>query len=142
MEILPIVRKDFGLQTHRVRHFDATVPGSMTKKDLENTKFWDNVASDFLMGAEVRCVADDMSFVATGICTYAEGTTVKIAIISFDKLDSVDVEKASPDFSAKLCGSKKWCIFKNADDTMIKEDIATKAEAERFISDYVKALAA
>lgn len=134
---------DFGAEQHKVPKFSVNVSGGLTKKDLEDVGLWVNFAKNMTMGCEVRCLADDMSFVAYGICTFVQGTTAKIKIITMHKLDAVDYEAFSDeasDFEAKLCGPKKWCIIKKSTGEYIREGISTQLECLRDLEDYKKAL--
>lgn len=135
----------FGAIQHEVPRFGATVPGTLTKDDLEDPDLWVHVARNMTMGCDIRCIADDMSFVAFGTCTFAQGSMVKIKIYSFNELDVVDYDSVSDEaskFIVKLRGPRKWCIVNNETGEVVKEDIADKATAERELSDYHKALRA
>jgi len=134
---------DFGLVSHKITQFDANVSGVLKKIDLEDPDLWVNVANKMIMGSEVRCLADDMSFVAYGICTFAQGSTAKIKIISMHKLDVVSTETSATELSGyeiKLRGPKKWCLIKQSTGEIIKEGIATSTFAMKEMEDYVKAL--
>ena len=141
LKVNPLRPSDFGTVEHKVNRFNAEVPGEYADH-LENPELWVNCASKMEMGCEVRCIADDMSFVAYGICTFAQGSTVKIKILKFHELDAVDPEMADDDYELKLCGSKKWCIRKTSDGSVIKEGMATQLEGMRELDDYKKALRA
>lgn len=139
----PLRTDEFGLVTHRVTQFDANVPGHTSKEDLESPEFWVNVANKLIMGSEIRCLADDMSFVAYGICTFVQGSTAKIKINVIHKLDQVnydDYDSNAGAYETKLRGPKKWCIVKSTTGEVIKEDMPTKAIAEKELEDYQKAL--
>lgn len=134
---------DFGLISHKVTQFSATVSGQLKKVDLEDPNLWVNVANKMIMGSEIRCLADDMSFIAYGICTFAQGSTAKIKIISMHKLDSVDYEEMSGesgDYECKLRGPKKWCIVQRSTGDVIKDGMATQLIAMKELKDYEQAL--
>lgn len=134
---------EFGLMSHKVSQFNANVSGALSKADLENPDLWVNVANKMVMGSEVRCLADDMSFVAQGICTFAQGSTAKIKIISMHKLDVVesDVKVGEMgDYMIKMRGPKKWCLIQKTTGDIIKEGIATQTFAMKEMEDYIKAL--
>lgn len=140
----PIRPASFGASAHRVRQFNAEVSGKLTKKDLENPALWSLVAKNLTMGnTEIRCIADDMSFVAFGVVTYAQGTTAKIVIYAFHKLDEVDrAEVVDPldDYIVDIMGAKKWCIVKKSTGEVIKEDMDTQLIAVRELVEYKKVL--
>lgn len=140
--IVPLRPAEFGLIEHKARRFNAEVSGKFTAKELEDPALWVNCAQKLQMGAEIRCIADDMSFVAYGICTFAQGSTAKIKIIAMHKLDAVDHIDTGPagDFEVKFRGPKKWSIINNKTGEVVKEDIATQLECLRDLEDYKKAL--
>lgn len=141
----PVRRGDFGLSTHRSQRFDATVPGTLTKADLENGDLWSLVSPQIGEGAEIRVLADDFSFVATLLVTFVKGTDVRTKIVQHVKLEDVDQEalhNQAGDYEVKLCGTKKWCIRKRDDGTIVKQDMATQVEALKELEDYERALAA
>ena len=143
IKVDPLRPADAGLFEHRVTRLDAAVPGGYTIDQLEDPALWVNIASKMTMGCEVRCLADDMSFVAYGICTFAQGTTVKIKIYDIHKLDQVDADEMgdiASDYKVKLQGSKKWCLIKKSTGEHIKEGIATQLDATREMEDYKRAL--
>jgi len=144
-KVSPLNSGDFGAIEHKVPRFNADVSGKLTKEDLENPDLWAHVARSMVMGCDVRCIADDMSFVAFGICTFAQGASVKIKIYSFTELDEVNYDEMNDDaakFIIKLRGPKKWCLVNNENGDIVKEDIPTQLEAMRELTDYQKALRA
>jgi len=144
-KISALMPGDFGAIEHKVPRFNADVPGTLTKEDLENPDLWAHVGRSMTMGCDVRCMADDMSFVAFGTCTFAQGSSVKIKIYSFNELDEVNYDEMNDEaakFIIKLRGSKKWCIVNNENGDIVKTDIPTQLEAMRELTDYQKALRA
>ena len=144
IEIDPIRPASFGAAAHQVRQFNAEVSGKLTKKDLENPALWSLVAKNFSMGdTEIRCIADDLSFVAYGIVTHAQGTTAKVIIHSFHELDEVDRDEVVDpldDYVVEMRGAKKWCVIKKSSGEVIMQDIATQLSAQRELADYKKVL--
>lgn len=134
---------EFGLMSHKVTQFSANVPGHLTKAELEDPDLWVNVANKMIMGSEVRCLADDMSFVAYGVCTFSQGSTAKVKIISLHKLDVVDSNEQAGqmgDYMIKMRGPKKWCLIQVSTGDVIKEGIATQTFAMKEMEDYIQAL--
>jgi len=140
----PIRPGSFGAATHQVRQFNAEVSGKLTRKELEDPALWTLVAKHLTIGnTEVRCIADDLSFLAHGIVTYAQGTTAKINIYAFHQLDEVnrnEVVDPLDDYVAEMKGARKWCIVKKSTGEIIKEDIDTQLDAQRELADYKKVL--
>lgn len=143
VKIKGLMPGDFGAIEHKVPRFNADVPGHLTKDDLENPDLWVNVARGMTMGCDIRCIADDMSFVAFGTCTFAQGSSVKVKIYSFNELDKVDYDAMADEagrFITKFRGPKKWSIVNNETGEIVKEDIQDQVTAVRELADYQKAL--
>lgn len=143
LTVTPLRPANFGLIIHRVREFSATVPGAFSVAELEDSNLWANVAGQMEMGSEVRCIADDMSFVARGICTFSQGALAKIRIYQFTELDKVDYDTANDaasDYAIKLCGPLKWCIVQKSTGDRVKEGIDKQVDAMRELEDYQRAL--
>ena len=134
----------FGARAHKVHDFNVIVDGGLTAEDLEDPKFWVNVAKNFEMGnTEIRIQAYDLSFIAHGICTYVGGTTARIKIYSFIKLDEVshnNIIDPVDEYIVKMMGPKKWCIVNNSNGEVIKENLETQLIAMQELSDFKKAL--
>jgi hypothetical protein len=142
-QLIPLKPAEFSLFEHSTRKFNATVPGGSSEEDLENPDLWVNCAQKMEMGDEVRCLADDMSFVAYGICTFVQGSVAKIKIIAGYELDAVDYEAVADEasnFECKQRGPKKWCIINKKNGDIVKEMIPTQLQAMKELADYQKAL--
>ena len=144
VQLDPIRPAEFGAVQHKVRQFSAQVSGNLTKEDLETPALWSLVAKHLSAGdSEVRCIADDMSFIAYGIVTYAQGTTAKIKITSFHKLDDVNPDEVVDpldDYIIKMRGQEKWCVMRKSTGEVIKKGIATQAEALKELDEYKRVL--
>jgi len=145
----PIRPADFGLVSHRVRHFDATVSGTFGANNGEALEFsntWAFVAKQIQAGDEIRVLADDCSFRAELLCTYALGTEVKMKLIHFLPVDEVDYEKLNVNTGdyqvVQRTGIKKWCIIKTSTGEEIKDRIPTQSQAFRELEDYIRSMAA
>ena len=143
-EIDPIRPAAFGAAAHQVRYFNAEVSGKLTKEDLESPKLWSLVAKHFTMGdTEVRMIADDLSFIAFGVVTYAQGTTAKVMVYAFHQLEEVnhdEVVDPLDDYVVQMKGVKKWCIIQKSTGEIIKEGIPTQLDAQRELQEYKRVL--
>lgn len=135
--------KDFGLAQHEYQQFHATIhPHRNTEELLTEPSYWAHVAGKMQMGCEIRCLAEDFSWRATLVCTFAQGTVVRLKLIDFTPLDHVEVDVQNDDYEVKLRGMRKWSIVKKDTGEVVQEDIATKAEAIKSLQDFIRALAA
>ena len=142
--VAPLRPGEFGLTEHVMRHFCATVASLHVADDLEDPRFWGLVAAQLAPGTEVRVVAEDFSFRAVMLCTYKNGSDVRMKTVEYKQLEAVSydsVEDTQPYF-VKNCGPKKWCIIKRETGEKVIENIASQSLAHRELEDYLKMLAA
>ena len=141
--ITPIKPTEFQTAEHRYRRFDCIAPKGITQKDLENPELWCNVAPQIKMHDEVRVIAEDHSFVAYLLCTFAQGTDARLKIVGGADLhdeESEQIELSSSKYEIKLCGAKKFCILNKETGEVIRENLAKKSIAERELEEYIAAL--
>lgn len=143
-DVSPIHPGNCGLQQHRFAMYDVTVPRLMDKELLENKNLWVHIARRLQPGSEVRVIAEDCSFRAVLLCTYAEGSETRMKVVEYTALDAVDYDEMSSQtekYQVKQKGILKWCIVNMETGENIKEKIPTQAEATRELMEYKKALA-
>lgn len=136
--------QNFGLQSHKYNLFSAIVPAATTKKDLEDGKFWSNVANKLQSGDELRCLSDNSDFVARLIVLFVNGTDVRVKCESYIKLDDVKLEtyNADPDYEIKNGGAAGWWIKKKSTSEKVLYGIKTQALAFQALAEYKQSLAA
>ena len=135
--------KDFGLAQHEYQQFHATVHSHRkTEELLTEPSYWAHVAGKMQMGSEIRVLATDLSWRAVLICTFSQGTVVRLKLIDFTQLDDVEVDVQNDDYEVRLRGMRKWSIVKKDTAEIVQEDIPTKAEAIKALQDFIRALAA
>jgi len=140
----PVLTKDFGQASHRIKMFDAVVPVGTKPEELTDPKLWGNVARNFDIGCEIRVLCEDYSYRAQLLCTYVQGSELRLTMIQFNSLDIVSYDEiiSSEEYMIKQRGISKWCIIKKSTGEVIQEKIATQAEAYKQLEDYKRALAA
>jgi len=141
----PVKSNDFGLAVHKFQTHSAIVDGRLSEKELECRDLWGHVIGQLSAGDEVRCLAEDCSFRAIVLCTYREGSEVRMKTVSYTEVDAVDydtMDASSSVYSVKMRGVRKWCIVNDETGEVIKELIPTQGEALKELLEYKKALAA
>ena len=141
---MPLVRPaDFGLLQHQSQLFSAVVLGTHTKDTIQDPSIWANVAGRLKPGDEVRVLADDFSFRANLLVTFAQGTVAKLRLVDWKQIERVEQEVAGvmAGYEIRMRGPKKWCVVKQDSGEVIKEMIPTQAEAIRELSEFAKVLA-
>jgi hypothetical protein len=143
----PLNTSNFGLAHHRMQHFVADVPPGTTDEQLTDRTIngmWVNVAKQLRVGDQITVRAVDCSFRAELEVIYISGHQVHTKIlyrIDHEPISPMVYDDDAPYF-IQLCGSLRYCIIERATGDRKFENIATKAQAERELSDYIKALAA
>lgn len=134
----------FGLAVHKYNMLSAITPGSMGVKELQNPKFWDLVSRQLRSGDEIRCLAEDNSYVARMVVVYVNGSDVRIRCESFVELEEVKMEayEAAEDYLVKNGGATGWYVQKKSTGERVLKGFATQAEAFTQLAEYQKKIAA
>lgn len=134
----------FGLSQHKFNTFSAIVDGKATEDDLTNKDYWVHFARSFVAGDEIRCLANDSSFVAYLVVLYVNGTDTLIKCTGFHKLENVDKQLDETEgYEVKNGGAAGWYIkVKDTGERLFEKGFKTQALALRELEDYLKALAA
>lgn len=130
------------LAEHEFQRHGLTAPEGTVPDDLENPAFWPNVANRLRPGDEVRVVDHDFQWLAYVFISFCNGLDVRAKVImGTDLAVEGDVpDDLGSDFECKLKGPRRWCLVRKSDGEIIKEGIATKAEAEKEKEQYIQAL--
>jgi len=144
-KVRPLIPSKMGLGQHVFTTYSASVPGHTTEADLLTPGYWGGVANKFKAGYEVRVLAEDCSFRALLVCTYAEGTQVIMRTVSFTSLETVDYDKLNEvrdGFKVINMGTQGWCIQELSSGEMVKTQIPNQSRAYKELDDHLKMLAA
>lgn len=138
----------FGIAESKYRQLSAYVPGDTTKEELESSEFWVNYARQLQAGSEVRCLAQDSTFVAYMICTFVLGTDVRMRCTGFHKLqesisdDEVDNYQVKG-YKVKNGGATGFYIqVESTGDRLFGKSFPTQIDAMIALRDHAKALSA
>ena len=136
-EIVPI--KQMRTAKADVRSYSVLVPTGMGKKELEKADLWDHVANSLQQYDEVRCLAEDGSFVANVIVTFKAGNKVLVKTTNFTELEVISYAEHSGmnRFEVKQRGPKKWCILDTKDGSVVHELIPTQSEAYKKLEEHI-----
>ena len=134
----------FGLVSHQYSMFSAVTEPGLTEKELTDPKYWTLVASNFRPGSEIRCLAEDSSYIARIVVLFVNGSDVRVACESFTELDSVNADSfdADPEYSVKNGGVTGWYVMKKSTGERVLKNIPSQGEAFRQLAEYRKRLAA
>lgn len=133
----------FGLTQHKIRSFSAIVPGNTTREELEDGKFWVNVASQMEGGSEIRALADDNSFMCRLIVLLVNGTDLRVKCESFITFENVEVMD-DEDYEVKNGGATGWYVKKKKTGERVKglNNIQSQDLAYKLLAEYKQSMAA
>lgn len=121
-----------------------------TVEDVLRPEFWANVSNKLeaenkrFPFAMIEVIWVDGSKYLRLILMDAGPQWAKVKVLDFVDLDAEvgqAVQESEPDFIVKRVNpALQWCIIRKSDGDYIKKNCATKAEAEKELSDLVRAL--
>ena len=125
-------------------YYNASVPGSTPTKVYTDGRFWAHIARQLQIGAEIRVLAEDMSFRAELLVTYVSGTEVKVTLIHHIQIEKIDYDALNmrtSGYTVSQKGTLGWCVVKVATGELVAEDLPSQRAATNALDDYVRALA-
>lgn len=142
IERQPISERDFGLEEQHYRSFSAYVPADYEEADLESPAIWVHVARKMSAGSELRCMAEDMSWVAYCLVMSVNGPNVLVKVLAIHVLDKVLAQEAKSGLEVKFRGPvRKFGVIDCATGTFLKDGIPSKLQAMQEMEDFIKARA-
>ena len=111
---------------------------------LLSPDYWAHMAYRFKIGTILEVTADDFSYTAELIVVDCSRNWAKVVKKSYVQLDTVEKSTATLDgFEVKWSGRHtKFRVLRTSDKAVIKEGFSTHAEAEAWLSEHAKAMAA
>jgi hypothetical protein len=137
-------KRDVMLQTTRINlqesvrnYWVATVEPHITREDLLEPSFWSNIALSFRQFDRVEVRQDDGKFFAEYLVLHADKTAAYLKELNWVDLEK-KVKTQNPDFQYKYRGPHaKHSIVRVKDGSVLIEYLETKAEAERWLTEYL-----
>lgn len=144
-EFAAIRRGEFGLARHRYETHDATVDAGLKKTQLTDRRLWVNVAPSLTVGDEIRVRASDDSFVGRLYVMFVSGSDTRMKLMDYTQLEKIDFDSladAAGGYEVKHKGNRKYAIVNSNTGEVVQQDIPSKLDAQKALSDYLRALAA
>ena len=132
-----LIETEFCRKAYRV-----SVPPNVKSEDLTRPAFWAHVAKDLRRGDMIEVLAEDNSFYAEVLVRSARRTDATVSMLRFQKLDKPVLEKSDTEGYEIIFrgGRAKHTVMRNTD--IIKEGFGTYEEAELYLKNLLKAMAA
>jgi len=143
-----LAERQMQLAEHVRQVYHVTVPEGHTFEELLAPEAWAHVSSKLRPGDHIEVVPEDGSYVATLFVVTCDKLWARVHVLSMDDLtvaraDAAQLARAVADFEAIWKGPvKKFCIVRKSDGGLLHEGVQTKVEAERWLADHVKTIAA
>jgi hypothetical protein len=124
--------------------WQVSVAKDISFEAVQQPDFWAHVARQLKPCDRIEVLAEDMSWFAELLVMDADRLWAKTAVLRFVELAGKEVPAAvaSSGFRVEYKGpNKKHVVIRESDNQIVQEGIALKADAERWISEHLTALA-
>ena len=140
-ELVALKPGDVMTQRQSYQAMNAYIPTGVSVENLTDPKLWVNVASKLLPGAEIRCVAEDMSYRALVFVRYKNGHELNIELLEAKEFKSAGADAMpSSKYTVDFINNRfKWGI-KGPDGEWIKKEIANEAQAYKERDEHIRAM--
>lgn len=138
----------FKLAEHQRNTFWFTAEAGTTIEQITNPAFWAHIASKLSPLDRIEVVTDDYSLFTEVIVLDRGNNWAKVAVIREPMnlsggSDISEIEQAESPYEIKFTGPHtKHRVIRKSDKSTLKEGFATKAEAEKWLTDYRRSVAA
>lgn len=122
------------------------VAPDITFEDVQQPDFWAHVSAQLKPCDRIEVIAEDFSFFGELMVVSADRLWAKTVPLRFvDLAAPVGADVSTPSLAAgydvQYKGpTKKHVVIRLSDNTIVKDEIPTKAEAQRWIVEHVQAL--
>lgn len=125
--------------------WQASIEAGVPFEDVQKPEFWGHVAENLKPLARIEVIAEDLSYFAELIVIDCDRLWAKTQVLRFVDLRSDVAEDLLPamssGFKVEYKGpTKKHVVIRLADNEIVQEGIATKAEANAWVAEHLKAL--
>lgn len=141
--VLPPTRRQY--TEHANTDHTITVEPGVTIEDCIDPGFWAHIASMFSPYDEIRIRTDDGSWFARVLVSSCGRNWARVKVLEVHQLTSADVDMTQASeietHEVRFRGPlHKFCVVRKADNEVLK-DGCSKAEAYRWMSEYLKTVA-
>lgn len=120
------------------------VDKGVTKEDLLDPTTWAHVGHSLKMNDKIEVLAEDGSVYAELLVASSGVNFAKVRLIQFVRFDGpVTPEKEGDDYEATFISNRyKFGVRRLADNQWLVKDLDTQADAEAWLANHRKAIAA
>lgn len=129
--------------SHYARQYLFDAPAQTTIEHIRDPRWWAAVAGKMMPGDELIIRAEDLSWRAAVIVLAANRQEAFVQVLTYDVLDlnaAKLAEDANP-YYVKWAGRGGFRVHRVSDNEVVKSDFPTKAAAEQWVRNHMKAAA-
>ncbi len=131
------------LAVHTYRALAVQTPAGAKKADLEEPAFWTHIARNLQAGDQIRCLADDSTYVADVFVTLVVGNDVRARVLNFTALGELPDAEVGEDYKIVNGGATGyWVRDTRTGDDVFQRRFASPRDARTALDNHLKALAA
>lgn len=144
MNAVTELKRDVSIQTNRVRTQElgrnmwiVTVEPNITREDLLLPQFWANIAKNLTQFDRIEVRVDDGSFFAEYLVLSCDRVSAYLKELTWYDLTEKS-KSVTPEYEVKWRGPHgKHSVIRLKDKSLMIEHLASKAEAERWLTEYL-----
>lgn len=123
--------------------YTATPDLDVSFDEILMPEFWGNVAQTLRPGDFIEIFSDDSSYFAELLVVDCGQRWAKVAVLQYKELAPHTPEALHPEYDIRWGGNTaRFKVVRLSDKETLKDNFAAKLDAEIWLKDYHKALAA
>ncbi len=131
-------------QTDFVRnHWTVILPANVAMDDVLRPEFWAHNAQKLKAMDHIEIYREDGTEWAELLVTLVERVAARVVMLHHVPLQKESVDAIDPEYIVSFAGPHhKWRVVRASDSEMVSKGHASREEANQWVAEYTKALAA
>lgn len=139
----PITENRFSEASYKRNYWNIILPFDAPYEDLFAPGYWSHIAEKLRPMDRIEVFREDGTEWAELLVTLTDRVSAKVIELNRVSLEKEDPVAVDPEYSIAWAGPHhKFRIIRLSDKEVVQPGFATAAEAQRWLHDYTKALAA
>jgi hypothetical protein len=123
--------------------WSATPDIGTTFEDVLQPDYWAHIATRFRPTDLIEVHPEDGSYFAVLYVRQSDRLWAKVAVVQHVQFEQPAEAREDNEFTVKHNGRfHKWIVLRNSDREILAKELETRADAERWIDDYRRKVAA
>jgi hypothetical protein len=129
---------------HYTRSYTQWVPTGTFVEQVCEPAFWSNVAKKLQRGDEIKVMPDDMAWRAVLLVRASGRLESVVQVIAYDVLGAAaDISAADVPYEVRFINSdRKWGVFMRNGGELVRDEFQVREQAERYMKNHIKVMAA